>query len=177
MRPGDIVAVAGRGWLARGIIRATGGPPSHVGLLIATQPLPIVLEALTRVTVRPLAVSCQGAARAWLLHDRTLRATERRVIVADALTFAADGYGYGALLLQALDACTHTTWWTDRWARGLDTKPICSYLVAHAYERVGRYFGQADRSTTPADIFAWAAAHRAKYTIRRLATGAPARRR
>jgi hypothetical protein len=167
---GDIVAVRGTGWFARAILRATGGPASHVGLVLAQAPCVLVLEALTRVRTRLLAQTLAGTEAAWLLHDRTLTLAERRTVVAAALRFSGQGYGWWAIAMQAMNALTASTWWTDHLG-GLAGKPICSFLVADAYERVGRTFGQEDRTTTPADIVRWALRHPQKYTVHALPCG------
>lgn len=158
-KPGDILAVRGTGFLSRGILAATGDSVSHVGLVITADPFPIVIEALTRVMTRPLTVSIAAAEHAWLLSDSSMTDEARSAIVAAALAFSADGYGYTDIGLQLANAVGRTTWFTDHLATGLNGKPICSYLVAAAYETRGRTFGQADQTTTPADIFHYAARH------------------
>lgn len=159
MTSGDILAVRGSSWLSKRILAATGNTVSHVGLIIATEPIPTVIEALTRVRTRPLDVSIATAESAWVLTDTSLTDDEREAIIRSALNFSADGYGYGDILLQGMNALTKSTWWTDHLAFGLAGKPICSYLVAAAYETQNRTFGQLDKTTTPADIYNFARSH------------------
>ena len=116
--PADIVAVRGTGRFAAGILKATGDTVSHVGLVIGIDP-PLVIEALTRVRTNPLATTIAGAERAYILHDKSLSAWERRKIVDTAVRFSADGYNWGDIVLQGMDAVARTTWFTDHLSIGL----------------------------------------------------------
>lgn len=167
MTVGDILAVRGSNFISRGILAATGDTVSHVGLIIGVEPT-IVIEALLHVKTRALAVSIAEAERAYILHDTTLSNQERITIVHTALQFSAAGYNYGDILLQGLDALTHSIWFTSHLALGLTRDPICSFLVAASYHAVGRDFGRIPmKSVTPANIYKFALAH-AMYTIERL---------
>ena len=172
LAPGDIVAVRGRGWLADGIIKAEYGdgmPPynavSHVGLLVAGDPIPVVIEALNQVVTDPLDVTLAGCARAFVLHDKSLNENQRRAIIAKACTFSAKSYGYLDLFAQWLDANTGTTWWTDRMSGYLGHWPICSFVVAEAYSAVGLDFGVDNASCKPSDIMEFATKHPEIYDV------------
>lgn len=189
IQAGDILGLRGRGFLSRGILAATGydghpSPISHVGLFLTGDPKPIVIEALSRVKTNPLSVSLADADKAYVIHDSLLTNDERSLVIETALKFSADDYGYSDIVLQGLDALTHTTWWTDNLAWNLKHSPICSYLVAVAYDRVSQalsrkfavdyavslrlHFGQKYlQSITPADIYRYASGNKA-FTITEL---------
>lgn len=156
---GDILAIAGSSWLSAGIIRATGGPCSHVGLLLSVDP-PIVIEALSRVKTNPLDVSIAHARRAWILHDKSLTADQRRAIMYAACAMSADDYGYLDIAAQGLDALFKTTWPTDHMGWYLKYRRICSYVVARGYEAIQFRFGKkTDESVSPADVYGFAEAN------------------
>lgn len=162
---GDILAMRGSSWLARGIVRATGGPCSHVGMFVSLEP-PVVIEALDRVKTRPLDVSLADAERAWILHDNSITDEQRRAIVDEACSMSAASYGWLDIAAQGIDAALGTTWPTDHMTWFLNQFPICSYLVARAYQKIDLHFGKkAIGSITPADIFAFAQAHPEMFDI------------
>lgn len=166
-RVGDIVAIRGTGFLSRAILKATGNTVSHVGMIIAASPGPtLVIEALWRVKTRPLVLSLDGAEKAYLLSDHSLEEKQRNELVFNACKFSAEDYGWWALVLQGADAIFHTTFFTDRFAWGMDRHPICSYLVAKAYQSLGLTFGrEKSRSITPADIYRFASTHPLVYSV------------
>jgi hypothetical protein len=165
VKAGDIVAVRGKGWLSRGILMATHGQVSHVGMLISAEPV-IVIEALSRVRTRPLAETLHEVEAAWILSDRSLTEAQRITLIERACLFSADGYGYAEIVKQALDAAFKTTWFTDNLSRRLDQHPICSYLVAKAYASIGLNFGaKRAESITPADIYRFALGHPDLYDV------------
>lgn len=162
---GDIVAVRGAGFFARGILKATGNTVSHVGLLTSTDP-PLVVEALARVKTRELATTIAKAERAFILHDKSLTAWARRQIVGAAVVFSAEGYNWGDIALQGMDAIGRTTWFTDHLSIGLARDPICSYVVAAAYRAVNLSFGKVkDQSVRPSTIYYFARSHPEIYSI------------
>lgn len=171
IQPGDILAVRGSGWLSTGILSAEYGPNipatgvSHVGIFVAGDPVPIVIEALNQVMTNPLAVSVAGAAAAFVLHDDSLTIAQRSAIVAVACTFSGKNYGYIDLLAQGLDAITNVLWFTNNLGGYLRHYPICSFVAAQAYDAVGLHFGIPDASIKPSDIMNFAQANPSLYTV------------
>ena len=167
MNPGDILAVRGKGLFSRMILRATSGEISHVGLVISADPA-LILEALIRVQTRPLKDAMRDAKDVYLLQPINFSAIECREIVKEACRWSARSYGYGKILLHALDALFGTEWFSRHLA--ISNHPICSWLIAEAYRHEGYDFGEPSGSVTPGDIFAFAQAHPDKYRIIRLST-------
>lgn len=172
LAPGDIICVRGRNWLSDGIAKAEYGDKepaqsaTHVGLLVAGDPIPVVIEALDEVKTNPLSVTIQNAAKAYALHDESLTMAQRIAIIAKACTFSAANYGYIDLLAQWMNARTGSNWWTDRLSGYLSHRPICSFVVAAAYHDGARLtFGIDDSSCKPSDILSFAIAHPELYTL------------
>ena len=166
LQAGDILAIRGTGFFAQGILAATGNTVSHVGMVLAPAPGPLVIEALWRVKTRPLSLSIQDSEKAYILSDLSLTPSQRETVVLNACKFSADGYGWWDIGLQAADAVCHTTFFTDRLSWGLEGHPICSYLVAAAYVSLGLTFGRKTlQSITPADIFNFALQQPDIYTV------------
>jgi hypothetical protein len=169
-QPGDILAIRGKGFFARGILAATGNTVSHVGMVTGTEPFVEIIEALLRVKTRPIEESMADAEAAYLLQDLSISADQREAIVRRALEFSAADYGWADILLQLANAIFRTTWFTDHLTFGyLNQFPICSYLVAESYQTIGLTFGkEKEESITPADIYNFAEKHPSIYTVTKL---------
>jgi hypothetical protein len=160
IQAGDILAVRGSDWLSDGIALAEYGnnepviSATHVGIFVAGDPIPVVIEALNEVKTNPLAVSLAGAKKAYVIHDDSLTMEQRQIIIATACTFSAKNYGYIDIAAQGLDAVTHTLWFTDELGGYLKHYPICSYCIAEAYDAKGvdLHFGITDANIRPSDI-------------------------
>jgi hypothetical protein len=168
-QPGDILAIRGKGFFARGILAATGNTVSHVGMVVGDSPV-IVIEALLRVKTRPIGESIADAETAYLLQDLSLSPQKRDTIVKRVCQFSAADYGWGDIVLQLANAIFRTTWFTDHLTFGLLNQfPICSYLVAESYKTIGLTFGkQKEESITPADIYNFAEKNTSIYTVTKL---------
>jgi hypothetical protein len=167
LQVGDVLAIRGTTFFSRAILKTTGNTVSHVGMIIAREPGPtLVIEALWRVKTRPLEVSIADAEKAYILSDHSLSREQRNTLVSNACTFSAEGYGWGDILLQAADAIFRTTFFTDHFAWNLSRHPICSYLVAKAYQSLGLTFGREKlQSITPANIYNFATQHPKLYSV------------
>ena len=166
MKPGDVLAIRGPGWLSDAIDHLTGNAgASHVGLIVCVEdpPGPVVVEALSHVRVRMLSESIAAAIHAWVITDLTVTDDQRRKIVAKALSMSADPYNYGAIALQLLDAETRSRWFTEHFVQ---TKyPICSMLDGLALQDAGIVLPplihtpgtelHEERSITPNDFIRW----------------------
>jgi hypothetical protein len=169
-QPGDILAVRGKGFFAKGFLAATGNTVSHVGMVIGSEPFVIVIEALLRVKTWPIEESISGAEASYLLQDLSLSMHKREAIVRRDCHFSASDYGWADILLPLANAVFRTTWFTDHLTFGLLNQfPICSFLVAESYKTIGLTFGKLkEESITPADIYNFARQHRSVYTVTNL---------
>ena len=61
-------------------------------------------------------------------------------------------YGYGKMFLYLLDWVLLGKYVFRRLGR-MDNYPICSWLVAHRYQKAGKRFGRPAGAATPDDIW------------------------
>ena len=169
---GDILAVRGKGWLSRQILKATGNTVSHVGVVLAATKeddprYVFVIEALTRVRTRILAESIADAEKAYILSPIGLSPEVRQGIAIVAASFSADDYNYADIAYQLGNAVFHTTWFTDHLNYGLlDRVPICCYVALKAYVTYGLTFGRESINTlTPGDMYCFARGNPDKYLV------------
>jgi len=95
------------------------------------------------------------------------RATNLTTVEVDAIYLEAckmvnRPYGYGKLILHALDWCIGGKYFFRR-IGGLDAFPICSYLVADAFKAAGKDFGVSVGAASPDDIWDFIASNPDKY--------------
>jgi hypothetical protein len=96
---------------------------------------------------------------------------DRQEICDRATLYNGDTYGYGKVVLHALDGILGKfgIYPLFKWMGGLDDFPICSYLVAQAYADVGFEFGVSAKLASPDDIWDFVNCNPSKYTcIRKL---------
>ena len=163
IKPGDIIGIADDSWLSHSIRAATGGGPvSHIQIVTAIAPFVQVTEALDHVKVNPLEARLAQSTAAYLMSPLNVTDPERSSAVAIALSYVADRYGYGDILLQAMDSLTQTRFWTTHFAE--EREPICSMLAALAWPCL-----HLDaKSETPNDFVYLARAHPEAWTLLQL---------
>jgi len=86
---------------------------------------------------------------------------ERETIVRKAQTYVGRPYGVGQLIFHFLDWLLLGAYVFRR--LGSDKYPICSWVVAHAYAVVGKYFGQPPGAADPDHIWDFVVAKPDKY--------------
>ena len=172
IQAGDILAIRGKGWLSRQILKATGNTVSHVGLVLAEGAVSgsaFVIEALSRVKTDTLSQSIADAEKAYILSPLNLTDEQRQKITDTAAGFSTRSYGYFDIGLQWLDAVFGSRWFTDHLGWGLNDHPICSYVVAASYASIGLTFGKVQNdSITPADIYKFAVSNPTKYSVKEI---------
>ncbi len=157
--PGDIVVVAGRGWLADSIRWFTRGRGerersrvSHVGLI--TRP-GVITEALSTVVRRGFREAYTDTTFT-VYRPLTQSADDITAICAEMESHVGERYPYGRIMLQALDgALSKVFGGTIVLFRRLSVthRYECSARVALAEARRGVYFGRAEPAcATPDDI-------------------------
>lgn len=154
---GDIVLVAGSDLLARAIryfTRSRNEPETrvtHAGIVHDGGPIggATVIEALARgVVERPLWSAYAGRRDVAVAIYRIagLTGEQRRNVRRAARGFLNRKYGYHALFAYALTRHLITT----------PIYPVCSLVVAHAYEEGASVrFGTPARNATPDEIDDW----------------------
>lgn len=187
LEPGDIFLTRGSGFVSRAIrfftrhIGESRTKVNHVGLVVqgGTLEEAVIVEAVR--TVRRIRLSeAYGGERDEVAIYRPLRLSPPKLqhIVASASGYVGRSYGYGKIVLHALDWVLQGAHVFRRLGR-MDDYPICSWLVAHAYASAGVYFGVDPGAATPDDIWDYVTRRSAEFKrVRTLARlDAPEERR
>ncbi len=161
LRPGDIFLTRGTGFVSRAIrffTRRFGESRTqvnHVGIVVEGGAFDqaVVVEALREV-MRHRLVERYGGARDEVAVYRPINLSPAAIagIVARAESYVGREYGYGKVVLHALDWALQGAYVFRRLGR-MDDYPICSWLVAHAYGSAGLTFGVEPGAATPDDIW------------------------
>jgi hypothetical protein len=159
LQAGDIVHTQGSHWLSRAIrwfSRKKDGQrawASHSAMVLTSAPDDILIEALAHVRVRPASVYYQDTAHVAIhrLPEPLTPAQQRQICL---YTLGYEGYPYGKwkLLLHALDHLIGDRYLFRRLALN-KRYPICSWLVAWAYDEVlSQRLGGDPNAVSPDDI-------------------------
>jgi len=178
LQPGDIFLTRGRGFVSRAIrffsrhIGESRTRVNHVGLVVrgGTVESAVVVEALRTVERHTLGDE-YGHATDEIAVYRPTRLTPAQIqrIVSAADGYVGRSYGYGKIVLHALDWLLQGAYVFRRLGQ-MDDYPICSWLVAHAYATVGVHFGVDEGAATPDDIWDHVSSHAGEFVrVRALA--------
>lgn len=161
LEPGDIFLTRGNGFISRAIrfftrhIGESRTKVNHVGLVVQGGTLgeAVIVEAV-RTVRRVKLIDAYGGERDEVAVFRPTRmsAAQLQHVVASASGYVGRSYGYGKIVLHALDWVLQGAYVFRRLGR-MDDYPICSWLVAHAYGSAGVYFGVDPGAATPDDIW------------------------
>ena len=160
LMPGDIVLTRGRGRLSRAIrfftrrIGESRTKVNHVGIVSGYGPLreAMVVEALHTVRLHTLPRRYGDGRSDVAVYRAALTERERAAIAYSARSYVGRQYGYLKLILHLCDWLLQGAYVFRRLGR-MDRYPICSWLVAHCYAKVGRSFGVPPGAASPDDIW------------------------
>ena len=161
--PGDIVLTRGRGRLSRAIrfftrrIGESRTKVNHVGIVSGYGPLreAMVVEALHTVRLHTLPRRYgDGRSDVAVYRAADLTRPETVAIAAVARSYVGRRYGYLKIVLHLCDWLLQGAYVFRRLGR-MNRYPICSWLVAHCYAKVGRNFGVKPGAASPDDIWDW----------------------
>lgn len=172
LKPGDIFLTRGRGFISRAIrfftrsIGESRTKVNHVGLVVegGSPEEAVVVEALSRVVRHPLTARYGGKRgdEVAVYRALTISPEEVRRIVKAAERYLGKEYGYFKIVLHFLDWLLQGAYVFRRLGR-MDPYPICSWLVAYAYDKVGKWFGVPPEAADPDHIWDYLVAHPAEY--------------
>jgi hypothetical protein len=161
LKDADVVFTKGFGLLSRAIRFFTRGigesrtKVNHVGLVVSGGPIAeaVIVEALSMVK-RHRLMDRYGPRRDHVAVYRSLDLTEAetRRIAEAAEGYVGRKYGYATIAAHLLDWVLLGAYVFRRFV-GCDNYPICSWLVAHAYKKVGKHFGVPARAASPDEIW------------------------
>lgn len=170
MKAGDIILVRGNGWFARRILDVATeldngelAVVSHVGMFLCERH---VIEALFHRGVVTSAYPQSFKDSEYVIASpKNITVFEREILALSALTFSARSYGTYGIALQVLDYLFKTRWFSRHLDLGEDMCSFCSYVVAHAYSTVNKFFGVDPASAMPDDIWDFVIGNPDKYAI------------
>lgn len=174
LEPGDVLVTRGTGWLSKAIrvftrrIGESRTKVNHVGLVVDGGPLEEawVVEALWKVVRRRL-VAGYGSKRSpavGIFRPTNLSEEEIRTVVAAAEGYVGRRYGVLKLVAHLADWVLQGAYVVRRLTND-DRYPICSWLVAHAFKRVGKSFGVAPGAASPDDVWDFCVNNPDKYAV------------
>jgi len=172
LKPGDVFLTRGRGflsWAIRFFTRTIGEKrtlANHVGVIVTPGDFMTckAVEALVKVREHSLWEQYGPPKRDSVAVFRPLNLTEENVktIVAEAKEQVGKKYGVFKVLAHFLDWCLLGAY-VFRFVARNGRYPICSWLVAHAFAKVGKSFKVRPGAATPDDIWDFIKNHPDKY--------------
>lgn len=135
---------------------------SHAALVIAGDPLPLLVEAISpRVHICTVDEALERAAYAVLVSPLNISDEDRLAISKAGLAFENQLYGYFRYIGFLGDTVLQADWCSLR--LGIPkSHPVCSVLVAASYGIRGLDFAEPARGVTPNEIGAFAYRHEGK---------------
>jgi hypothetical protein len=162
LKPGDIFLTRGVGvfsWAIRFFTRAIGESRTkvnHVGVVVEPGGFRtcLAIEALVKVREHSIWHRYGPPRKGAISVFRPLNLTEDeiRVIVAEAREQVGKKYGILKIVAHFLHWCLFGAYVFPFFARN-GKFPICSWLVAHAFAKAGKFFGVRPGAAIPDDIW------------------------
>jgi hypothetical protein len=172
LEPGDIFLTRGKGWLSKAIrffsrtIGESRTKVNHVGVVVNEGDLGHceVVEALSKVRKHTLwkQYGPPKDTQVAVYRPTNLIPEQIETIVAEANEQVNKTYGYFKVVGHLLDWCLGGAYVFRRIFRN-GKYPICSWLVAHAYAKVGKTFGVEPGAADPDDIWDFVTTEPEKY--------------
>jgi hypothetical protein len=157
LRAGDIVltrSLSPAGMIIRYFERARGqaqAQVNHCGVMVDTVTIVEALATVQRRDVRAVyGPPCANPVA--IYRPLNLTEAERVAIVAKAASYVGKRYGVLKIVTHLADWCLGGRYLFRRLA-GLTDYPICSWVVAYAYQVAGKSFGVDPGGASPADIW------------------------
>lgn len=154
--PGDIVLVRSHGlfaWFIRQFTRTAGEKRTrvnHVGIMVDGQH---IVEALQ--TTRKYDIHWRFAGKPFqiaIYRWSGLTEQERATVATKAESYIGSKYGWLKILVHGLDRIIGGRYFFRRLAIQ-DKYPICSWVVAWAYDGIGKNFGVPPNAADPDHIW------------------------
>lgn len=174
LEPADILLARRRSFISRAIrffTRSWGESRtevSHVGIVVEGGSIEqaVIVEAAGRVKRRHLLRHYGKRSNTEVAFYRPLHLTleQREVVVRAAEKYVGREYSYFKIVLHVLDWVLQGAYFFRRLG-GINDYPICSWLVAHAYAKVGETFGVPPGAASPDDIWDYVTTHLAEYQM------------
>jgi hypothetical protein len=155
LRPGDILLVKRRG-LVGGLIRRFSGPNlfvpgvvNHAAMMVDSA---TAVETGWRVRLVPIEYYDDPRVEVAIFRRDDLSGRERLILGTLGRGYAGRQYDVLKIIAHLLDALLFNAYLFRRLA-GMDKYPICSWIVAHSYWKLGVSFGADPPAVDPDDIW------------------------
>jgi hypothetical protein len=162
LKPADVFLTQGNSLLSKAIrffsrsIGESRTKVNHVGIVVSEESLQdaLVIEALSKVKKHTLWEQYGPLKEDLVAVYRPLNLTlaEIKTIVREAEEQVGKKYGYLKIIAHLLDWIFLGVYFFRRFTNN-GNYPICSWLVAHAYSKAGKYFGCDPGAAEPDDIW------------------------
>lgn len=163
LQPGDIVFFRGSGLrakLIRWASRARGETKTivnHVGIMVSNTE---IVESQSRTIQHSFILPSTGywiyRKKDWTQEQRTTGTPYPcNIVVSKALEYVGRKYGWEKIVAHAIDYLIFQNHYIMRRLCFIDKYPICSWVVAFSYAKVGYRFGVNPQIATPDDIWDW----------------------
>ena len=140
---------------------------NHTGIVVeqGTIGSADVIEALSKVKKHTLWSHYHGQSdQVAIFRPLGLTDEQKKIIVDKAIEYEGRIYGYAKIATNALDFFTGGHYIFRRLTNS-DRYPICSWVVAHSYSKVGLTFGCDPGQANPDDIWDYCIANPDKYEL------------
>ena len=140
---------------------------NHTGIVVeqGTIGSADVIEALATVKKHTLWEQYHGQSdQVAVFRPLGLTDEQKKIIVDKAIDYEGRTYGYAKIATNALDFFTGGHYIFRRLTNS-DRYPICSWVVAHSYSKVGLTFGCDPGQANPDDIWDYCLGHPDKYQL------------
>lgn len=163
---GDIFLTQGDNFVSKAIRFFTRGAGesrtlvNHVGVVTSAGAVEnaVVVEALTKVKRRKLSAYKGGKTKVAIFRPYTLDDNQISKVITYAHGQVGKDYGYVKIVAHLLDWCLGGAYVFRKMAR-MERYPICSWLVAYAFEEVGQEFGVEPWAADPDHIWDYVTSH------------------
>lgn len=153
----------GHGWVSKAIraftrrIGEARSKVNHVGIAVfGSSPYWMdseIVEALSSVKLHTIRSNYEDTAnRVWVYRAKNITTDERNILALHALSYVGRTYGYLKLATHFLDWVLQGAYVFRRLTNS-DRYPICSWVVAKSYARLGLDFGVDAGQAHPDDIW------------------------
>lgn len=173
IKKGDIVVFHGTALISR-LVRffsTTSGEHTtrvnHVAVAVTDDDIHKVeiVEALTHVKRHELWNQyMDGSTRVAIFRPRFLTKSQSQAVVQKATAYVGDSYGYTKIAMHFLDWCIGGKFFFRKLTEN-DKYPICSWVVASAYSKIGESFDCDVAQAEPDDIWDYCLSRSDRYEL------------
>ena len=163
LQSGDVFLTKGNSFVSKAIRFLTRDKGesrtevNHVGVVVVDGNVQnaVIVEASSKVVRRTMNSYYKSKnTKVAVYRYRNLTDTEEDIIADYSESMVGAKYGYLKIVAHFLDWCLGGVYFFRRFAQ-MERYPICSWIVAYAYQDAGLGFGVRANAASPDDIWDW----------------------